>query len=119
MVQVNAIKNQDYSSVNHGGIDYVPHEQTSRIQKGERIVSPKQNVQLTKAVEKINNGDIAANAAGVSVTYAPEFTVTGTDESAISKLKALEAEMRQSFMNELASLLEGRTGRIYRAVKAA
>ena len=35
----------------HGGLDYVPAEQTYKLQRGERVVSPKQNEDLTSFLE--------------------------------------------------------------------
>ena len=39
----------------HGGLDYVPKEQTYLLDKGERVLSPKQNTAITKAADKINS----------------------------------------------------------------
>lgn len=48
----------------HGGLTTVPKEQTYLLDKGERVVSPKQNVALTKAVNKINgNGGFGQQAS--------------------------------------------------------
>lgn len=40
----------------HGGLDFVPDEQTYRLQRGERVLSPRQNRDVTEAVMRINAG---------------------------------------------------------------
>lgn len=51
VAKINAIKSQQYSAA-HGGLDYVPNEQTFLLQKGERVLSPKQNTDLTEALQE-------------------------------------------------------------------
>lgn len=36
----------------HGGLDYVPNEQTYLLQRGERVLSPRQNEDLTAAINE-------------------------------------------------------------------
>ena len=48
----------------HGGLDYVPKEQTYLLDKGERVISPRQNRDLTKF---INNSTINNNQSGSSI----------------------------------------------------
>ncbi|WP_445362048.1 hypothetical protein ACJJIQ_00265 (plasmid) [Microbulbifer sp. ANSA003] len=46
--QLNSIK--EPAGIAHGGLDYVPKESTYLLDKGERVLSPNQNTDLTKAL---------------------------------------------------------------------
>lgn len=49
----------------HGGLDYVPKEQTYLLDKGERVLSPKQNKDLTNFMQQGNIGkDNSSNKTG-------------------------------------------------------
>jgi hypothetical protein len=48
------IAGQTIAGIAHGGIDEIPEESTWLLQKGERVLSPNQNVEVQKAAEKIN-----------------------------------------------------------------
>nr|WP_241264075.1 tape measure protein [Bowmanella dokdonensis] len=115
MAQVSAIKNQSYSAAYHGGRDYIPEEQTALLQRGERVVSPRQNVALTKAVDKINQGDAGGNV--VHLNYNPLFQVQGTDENSMAKLAGFEQQLRERVINDLIYQLNNGTGAYYRAVR--
>lgn len=56
MQQVRAIDSQSVAGIAHGGLDYVPKESTYLLDKGERVVSPNQNRELSRAVDRINRG---------------------------------------------------------------
>jgi hypothetical protein len=51
-----SIRNQQISGIAHGGLGNVPKEATYLLDKGERVVSPRQNLDLMAAIDKINNG---------------------------------------------------------------
>lgn len=114
--QVQTIRAQQYTAAYHGGRDYIPEEQTALLQKGERVVSPKQNVALTAAADKINKGDMAA---GTTIYYSPTITVEGGDDASFAKASQLEQQMYERFENKLVSKLRTGTGNFYRSVKAA
>lgn len=51
VAKIQSIKSQQYSAA-HGGLEYVPNEQTFLLQRGERVLSPKQNTDLTDALNE-------------------------------------------------------------------
>ncbi|MCF6442021.1 hypothetical protein L1077_21560 [Pseudoalteromonas luteoviolacea] len=61
MMNVMAIKNQPMpQGIAHGGLGYVRDDATYFLQRGESVLSPKQNVEVSKAAEKINTGAASA-----------------------------------------------------------
>lgn len=55
------IAGQTIAGIAHGGIDEIPEESTWLLQKGERVLSPNQNIEIQKAAEKINASPVIAN----------------------------------------------------------
>ena len=53
---IGMVAGQTLAGVAHGGLGYVPEESTYLLQKGEGVLSPKQNVELSKAAGRINSG---------------------------------------------------------------
>lgn len=53
LVQMKAIASASYGGAAHGGLDFVPREQTYLLDRGERVLSPRQNEDLTSFI----NGD--------------------------------------------------------------
>jgi hypothetical protein len=53
---IGMVAGQTIAGIAHGGLGYVPEEATYLLQKGEGVLSPKQNVALSNAAERINNG---------------------------------------------------------------
>lgn len=51
----------------HGGLDYVPSEQTFLLQKGERVVQPKQNERLTSMLDDYEGGGGGGRMIHVSI----------------------------------------------------
>lgn len=45
-----------FSGIAHGGMDYIPSESTFLLDKGERVLSPRQNKDLTDFLSKNNTG---------------------------------------------------------------
>lgn len=70
------------AGVAHGGLDYVPSESTFLLDEGERVLSPRQNKDLTKYLndrKDAQGGDIYINnnsSAQVSAQRNPDGTVT-------------------------------------------
>ncbi|MDO5770050.1 MAG: hypothetical protein Q4P13_11135 [Psychrobacter sp.] len=71
------------AGIAHGGLDNVPEEATYLLQKNERVLSPKQNKDLTKYLEQApkapSQGNIIINnnsSAKVEAYRAPDGTVT-------------------------------------------
>lgn len=57
---VNQVVVPTFSGIAHGGMDYIPKESTFLLDKGERVLSPRQNKDLTSFLENTNkssNGD--------------------------------------------------------------
>lgn len=65
------------SGIAHGGLDYVPKESTYLLDKGERVLSPRQNIDFTNFMSKGNGNQSATpvvnmtieNNAGVPVSH--------------------------------------------------
>jgi len=82
---ISSIKNVQapaVSGIAHGGLDYVPKESTYLLDKGERVLSPKQNKDLANFMsngQKASAGNITINnnsSAEVSARHNPDGTVT-------------------------------------------
>ena len=50
LAQVAQIKSTNLTGMAHDGIDYVPQEGTWLLNKGERVLSPRQNQDFTRAM---------------------------------------------------------------------
>jgi hypothetical protein len=65
--QISKIASSNYSGAAHGGLDYVPKESTYLLDKGERVLSPNQNKDLSEFMEdgggSINVGEIVVQVA--------------------------------------------------------
>jgi hypothetical protein len=64
-------------NIAHGGLDNVPKESTYLLDKGERVVSPKQNRDLTSFLQSAGNGGITKievinNISGVQMSASAE-----------------------------------------------
>jgi len=76
--QVRQIKSQQPAGIAHGGMDYVPNESTYLLQRGERVLSPKQNIEISAAARRVNSGSVAANNSGaVTISVTNEIIVSG------------------------------------------
>ena len=53
---IGVVAGQTIAGVAHGGMGYIPEESTYLLQRGESVLSPKQNVAVTQAAERINSG---------------------------------------------------------------
>jgi len=64
------------SGVAHGGLDYVPRDQTFFLRQGERVIQPEQNRDLTRALAEGGlNGGMTVNVQVISQGNS-EFTAT-------------------------------------------
>ena len=68
-----------FSGIAHGGLDYVPKESTYLLDKGERVLSPRQNKDLANFMSKggSSTGDININ---VAVDAKGNSSVSGDNE---------------------------------------
>ncbi|MEK0158265.1 tape measure protein [Pseudoalteromonas piscicida] len=82
MAQVRQIKAQQPSGIAHGGLDYVPNESTYLLQRGERVLSPKQNIEVSAMARHYNAGNRAQSGGGnLSFNITNHVIVQGaTDE---------------------------------------
>lgn len=81
--QVRQIKSQQPAAgIAHGGLDYVPNESTYLLQRGERVLSPKQNIEVSAMARHYNAGNRAQSGGGnVSFNITNHVIVQGaTDE---------------------------------------
>jgi len=62
--RVAQISSQNVSGIAHGGLDNVPSESTYLLDKGERVLSPKQNTDLTLFLKKSNTGESTGGGGG-------------------------------------------------------
>lgn len=67
MARVSQIRSQEYSAA-HGGLGYVPKEQTYLLDRGERILSPNQNRDLADFMKKGTTASIENLNLNVSIT---------------------------------------------------
>lgn len=117
LAQVQAIRKQQYQGVAHGGMDYVPQETTLRVARGERIVSPRQNVALNQAVARINQGQAGGNS--IAVHYNPQYHIEQADDRSLAKLEAYEKRMQDRFIAEVSRQLATGHGPVYNAFRSA
>lgn len=87
------------SGIAHGGLDYVPKEQTYLLDRGERVLSPKQNRDLTAFLENRDRG--AVTIENVWIEILPNVTDAGA-------LNSLDERSLRDFVEDrlLAALRE-------------
>ncbi|MCF7512955.1 tape measure protein [Pseudoalteromonas sp. L23] len=87
MAQVRQIKAQQPSGIAHGGLDYVPNESTYVLQRGERVLSPKQNIEVSAMARHYNAGNRAQSGGGnISFNITNHVVVQGaTDEASAQR----------------------------------
>lgn len=61
------IAGQAIAGIAHGGMGYIPEESTYLLQKGEGVLSPKQNYEVQKMAQDFNGGKSSANPVVVNV----------------------------------------------------
>ncbi|NUZ10154.1 tape measure protein [Pseudoalteromonas sp. McH1-7] len=86
--QVRQIKSQQPAAgIAHGGLDYVPNESTYLLQRGERVLSPKQNIEVSAMARHYNAGNRAQSGGGnVSFNITNHVIVQGaTDEASAQR----------------------------------
>ena len=65
---------QTISGVFHGGTDYVPKESSYLLDEGERVLSPRQNQDLTNYLA---NSESSGSVGSVQISQSITFTDTG------------------------------------------
>ncbi|WP_462156012.1 hypothetical protein [Pseudoalteromonas piscicida] len=82
--QVRQIKSQQPAAgIAHGGLDYVPNESTYLLQRGERVLSPKQNIEVSAMARHYNAGNRAQSGGGnLSFNITNHVVIQGTTDEA-------------------------------------
>lgn len=75
---IGLVAGQTIAGVAHGGMGYIPEESTYLLQRGESVLSPKQNVAVQQAADRINNGQ--GGGSGVTVNIIEDASRAGQVE---------------------------------------
>lgn len=81
------------SGIAHGGLDYVPKESTYLLDKGERVLSPNQNSDLTKFM---NNGSANGNVQ-VNIINNSSARVQSSDNGRTITITDVRNEVKRGF----------------------
>ena len=87
-----------FSGIAHGGLDYVPKEQTYLLDKGERVLSPNQNKDFTNFMQGNKNGNgYSGDGVGevnivVTVDAKGNSSMTGDTANNLGRVMAKEVE---------------------------
>lgn len=95
------IGNIEGVNIAHGGLDYVPKEQTYLLDKGERVLSPRQNTDLTNFIKSARK-DSAPSAVNVQIINSSATPLTAT--AAVNEdgtLKIILNAVEQKLMDDL------------------
>ena len=116
--QVRQIKAQQPAGIAHGGLDYVPNESTYVLQRGERVLSPKQNTEISQMARRYNAGGAAndGGGSGVNIHITNQITVQGGANEQTSQSVGQDIA-RQVVGVVVANIQEN--GSIIRAVRGA
>lgn len=85
MAQVQQIKAQQPAGIAHGGLDYVPNESTYILQRGERVLSPKQNIEISAMARRYNAGsqsNSGSSNGNISFNITNQIVVQGAQDDA-------------------------------------
>jgi tape measure domain-containing protein len=118
MQQVRQIKAQQPAGIAHGGLDYVPNESTYVLQRGERVLSPKQNTEISQMARRYNGGGAAndAGSGGVSISITNQITVQGSTNEQNSQ--AVGQDIARKVVGVVVANIQ-ENGSIIRAVRGA
>lgn len=117
MQQVRQIKSQQPAGIAHGGMDYVPNESTYILQRGERVLSPKQNVEISAMARHYNTGGQGGTSGGISLSIKNEIIVQGSVNNEQSAQQTGDNIAQRIVATVVANINEN--GAIFRAVRAA
>lgn len=91
---VGLIASQTISGIAHGGLDYVPSESTYLLDEGERVLSPKQNKDLTGFLDN-QKSNISSQSISVHQTINAPSSSSGSTENVKALAKNLEEAVIQ------------------------
>ena len=91
-----------FSGIAHGGLDYVPKESTYLLDKGERVLSPRQNTDLTKFMASSQKTNEANVNISVAVDARGNSQMTGDVSDALGRKMAagMEQVAKKVIMHE-------------------
>lgn len=83
-----------FSGIAHGGLDYVPKEQTYLLDKGERVLSPNQNKDLTNFMQgnQTSGSGVGEINIVVSVDAKGNSSMTGDTANNLGRVMAKQVE---------------------------
>ena len=117
--QVRQIKAQQPAGIAHGGLDYVPNESTYVLQRGERVLSPKQNTEISQMARRYNTGGAAndgSGSGGVTLNITNQITVQGGANEQTSQ--AVGQDIARQVVGVVVANIQS-NGAIIRAVRGA
>ena len=117
--QVRQIKAQQPAGIAHGGLDYVPNESTYVLQRGERVLSPKQNTEISQMARRYNAGGAAndgGSSGGVTLHITNQITVQGGANEQASQ--AVGQDIARQVVGVVVANIQS-NGAIIRAVRGA
>jgi tape measure domain-containing protein len=117
--QVRQIKAQQPAGIAHGGLDYVPNESTYVLQRGERVLSPKQNTEISQMARRYNAGGAAndgGGSGGVNIHITNQITVQGGTNEQTSQ--AVGQDVARQVVGVVVANIQS-NGAIIRAVRGA
>lgn len=82
-----------FSGVAHGGMDYIPSESTFLLDKGERVLSPRQNKDLTDFLSKGGSGS-STGETNISITIDNNGNANMNSEDATEISKHLSLQIK-------------------------
>ncbi|MGP5067945.1 hypothetical protein [Psychrobacter faecalis] len=85
------------SGIAHGGLDYVPKESTYLLDKGERVLSPNQNSDLTKFMSNSSSIGNASSAVQVNIINNSSSRVESSDGGRTITITDVRNEVKRGF----------------------
>ena len=85
------------SGIAHGGLDYVPKESTYLLDKGERVLSPNQNSDLTKFMSNSSSIGNASSAVQVNIINNSSARVQSSDNGRTITITDVRNEVKRGF----------------------
>ena len=98
--QISKIAGSSYGGAAHGGLDSVPKEQTYLLDRGERVLSPNQNRDLTNFMSGEGGGSVQIGTVNISVLE----NATNADALLTMSESSLQEIMARKFIPALDAL---------------
>lgn len=87
---VNQVAVPTFSGIAHGGLDYVPSESTFLLDKGERVLSPRQNKDLTDFLSKGSTGSTGDTNITITIDNNGNANMNSDNAARVSKEMSLQ-----------------------------